>query len=167
VNGWAGRPEVTVILLHVSGLHGTLAPENGLDVESGEEIRWHLWRLAEDHIHPIASTLVRVRVGEPAREILAEASAERVDLIVLPAYGPSLYGRLAAFWRPVRGPRISALAVTVIREAACGVFIVDVKTRFDCRKAWGRPTASANARRGPAGIFAGAGRVLPARATRF
>src|ERR1035441_624672 len=76
VNGLAKRPEVTVILLHVVNLN-ILAPENRVYEELGQEAQWYLERLANKHVHPLASTITRVRIGNPAEEILAEAKADR------------------------------------------------------------------------------------------
>jgi nucleotide-binding universal stress UspA family protein len=138
VNGFARRPEVTVILLHVVNLN-ILAPENRVYEELSQEAQWYLEGLANRHLHPIASTITHVRVGKPADEILAEAKAESVDLIILPTYGPSFWNRLKGLWRNVCVQPVSTLAQKVIREATCGVFVVLAKTRLNCERAWGRP----------------------------
>jgi nucleotide-binding universal stress UspA family protein len=138
VNRFARRPEVTVILLHVVNLN-IVAPENRVFEELALETRCHLERLADQHLPPIASTIAHVRIGEPAKEILAEAQAEKPDLIILPTYGPSFWNRLRAVWNPACNPIVSPLAEKVIREATCGVFVVAAKTRFNCERAWGRP----------------------------
>jgi nucleotide-binding universal stress UspA family protein len=138
VNGFAKRPEVTLVLLHAVNLNIQGAP-NRLYKELAEEAHWYLGRLAESHIHPTASTLTHVRLGWPADEILAEAKAENVDLIILPTYGPSFWNRLKGLWTNAYVPPVSDLAARLIREAACGVFVVLAKTRFNCEKAWGRP----------------------------
>lgn len=140
VNGFAKRPEVAVILLHVVN-PDIVAPENRVYEERGQEARWYLGRLAEKHIHPGASTVTHVRMGKPAEEILAEAKAESVDLIILPTYGPSFWNRLKGLWRNVCIPPLSTLAEKLIREATCGVFVVLAKTRLNCERAWGRPVS--------------------------
>jgi nucleotide-binding universal stress UspA family protein len=138
VNGFARRPEVTVILLSVVNLNIT-APESRVYGELSEEAHWHLRRLARDYVHPVASTVTRVRAGSAAEEILAAAQAESVDLIILPTYGPSFWGRVLGIWKPVSSPVVCRLTERVVREAPCGVFVVYSKTAFNCEKAWGRP----------------------------
>jgi nucleotide-binding universal stress UspA family protein len=98
VNGFACRPEVTVILLHVVNLN-IVAPENRVYEELGREVYSHLCRLADKYIHPFASTAVRVRAGHPEEEILAEAAEQKADLIILPNWGPSLWARLTSSWK--------------------------------------------------------------------
>jgi nucleotide-binding universal stress UspA family protein len=144
VNGLAKRPEVTIILLHVVSLN-ILAPENRVYEELGQEAQWYLENLANKHIPPMASTIAHVRVGNPAEEILAEAKAESVDLIILPTYGPSFWNRLKGLWTNVCIPSVSTLAERVIREATCGVFVVLAKTRLNCERAWGRPVKNRKA----------------------
>ena len=144
VNGFAKRPEVTVILLHVLNLN-ILAPENRVYEELGQEAQWHLESLANKHLHPMASAITHVRVGKPAEEILAEAKAQSVELIILPTYGPSFWNRLKGLWTNVCIPPVSTLAERVIREAMCGVFVVLAKTRLNCERAWGRPVKNRKA----------------------
>ena len=50
-NGFACRPEVRVILLHVVNLN-IVAPENRVYEELGREVYSHLDRLAQRYIHP-------------------------------------------------------------------------------------------------------------------
>ena len=145
VSGFARRPEVTVILLHTVSLNIQGAP-NRVYEELVEEAQWYLGRLAEKHIHPAASTITHVRLGQPADEILAEARAESVSLIILPTYGPSFWNRLKGLWANVCVPPVSTLVAKLIREATCGVFVVLAKTRFHCEKAWGRPVNHRRAR---------------------
>jgi nucleotide-binding universal stress UspA family protein len=109
VNGLAKRPEVTVVLLHVLNLN-ILTPENRVYEEHGQEAQWYLESLANKHLHPMASAITHVRVGKPAEEILTEAKAWSVDLIILPTYGPSFWNRLRGLWRNVCVPPISTLA---------------------------------------------------------
>ena len=141
VNGFAKRPEVTVVLLHVVTVN-VAAPENRVYEELGREAHWHLEKLARKFLHPLASTLTHVRAGDPADQILAEAEAESTDLILLPTYGPSFWNRVRALWKPGAGSIVSRLAEKVIRAAKCGVFIIQAKTCFDCEAAWGRPPLS-------------------------
>ncbi len=138
VTGFARRPEVTVILLHVVNLN-IVVPENRVFQELAAEAKSYLERLADQHLPPITSHLSHVRMGEPAEEILAEAQVEKPDFIILPTYSPSLWDRLKAVWKPGCNPIVSRLAERIIREATCGVFVVAAKTRFNCEQAWGRP----------------------------
>ena len=138
VNGFAKRPEVTIILLHVVNLN-IASVENRVYDELGREARCYLEQLADKHIHSIASTVTHVRTGEPAAEILAEAKSEDVDLMILPTYGPSFWQRVTGLWKPAPGPIVSSLAQRLVRDATCAVFVVAAKTRLNCEKAWGRP----------------------------
>jgi nucleotide-binding universal stress UspA family protein len=130
VNGIAKRRAVTVYLLHVVTLN-IMAGENRIYEELAREAHRHLQELAERFIHPIASVVSHVRVGNLGEEILAEAKEERVDLIILPNYGPSFWARLLALWKPGSNPVVSLLAAKIIREAASGVFVVPAKSRFN------------------------------------
>jgi len=103
VNGFARRPEATVTLLHVVNLN-IVTPHNGIHEELGQEAESHLEQLAGKHLHPLASVLIHVRAGSPVQQILAEARAEKVDLIILPTYGPSFWNRLKALCKPAYGP---------------------------------------------------------------
>ena len=136
-NGFACRPEVTVILLHVVNLN-IIAPENRVYEELGREVYSHLGRLAHEYIHPFASTAVRVRAGQPEREILAEAAEQKADLIILPSWGPSWWARLTAFGRSLADASLPRWARNIVRKAACAVSVVNAKTRFNCEKTWGR-----------------------------
>jgi nucleotide-binding universal stress UspA family protein len=138
VSSFAKSPEVTLILLHVV-TRDLAAAENRSCEELGRNAEWHLERLAEQYVPPIASTVIHVRIGQPAEQILAEARGENVDLILLPTFGPARWNRLTALWKPAACPAVSPLAQRIIREATCGVFLAMAKTRFDCEAAWGRP----------------------------
>lgn len=136
-NGFTGRPEVKVILLHVVNLN-IVAPENRVYEELGRDVYSHLCRLAREYVHPFASTAVRVRAGQPEQEILAEAAEQKADLIILPSWGPSWWARLAASWKRQPDTTLSRWAQNIVRKAACAVSVVNVKTRFNCEEAWGR-----------------------------
>ena len=98
VNGLARRAETTVVLLHVVTLN-ILAPENRVYEELHAEALSYLQRLAHLHLAPEATPVFRVRFGSAAEAILAEARAENVDLIILPAPAGSVWTRLTAFWK--------------------------------------------------------------------
>ena len=137
VEGFSKRPEVTLTLLHVVDLN-IAAPNNRGYEELALEARGYLERLGRRFVHPITSTVVHVRFGRPAEEILEEAEAQKAELIILPTYGPSFWSRLVSLWKPGACGIVSALAQRIIRDCTCGVFIANVKTRFNCEREWGR-----------------------------
>jgi hypothetical protein len=138
VNGCASRSRAPVTLLHVVNLN-ILAPELRVYDELTREARWYLKRLAGQYLHPGISTLIRVRIGKPAEEILAEAREQNVDLIILPTFGPSFWTRLRSLWKSASAPIVCPIGSRIIRDATCGVFVAVGKTRFNCERAWGRP----------------------------
>jgi nucleotide-binding universal stress UspA family protein len=138
VEGFARRPEVTLILLHVIPQQAS-APNRRRHEELALQARRCLERLAGEFVHPIASTLLHVRLGQPAEEILEEARAERVELIILPTRRPSLWSRLVSAWKPGVRRMVSPLAERIIRDSACGVFVASVKSQFDYARKWGLP----------------------------
>ena len=96
VNGLAKYPGATVTLLHVVTLN-IAAPEKRVYEELARDARWYLERLARGCLRlDLTTTIIRVRVGKPAEEILAEAAAGNADLIILPCYPPSFWNRLFA-----------------------------------------------------------------------
>lgn len=131
----------TLTLLHVVHLN-IVASDNRVYEELALEAQGYLKRLAQQFVHPITSTVVHARFGRPAEQILEEAKAEKVELIILPTYGPSFWSRLVSIWKPGACGMVSALAEKIIRECTCGVFVASVKTRFNCEKAWGLPPES-------------------------
>jgi nucleotide-binding universal stress UspA family protein len=130
VNGLGKYPGTTVTLLHVVALN-VAAPENRVYEELARDARWYLERLARGCLRPDVATIIRVRFGKPADEILAEAAAGNVDLIVLPSYPSS-------FWDRVFAPILPPVAERVIRKAPCAAFLARVQGRFDCQDVWGR-----------------------------
>src|ERR1700720_3768702 len=139
VEGFARRPEVTLLLLHV--IHPrSVALDDRVYKDLAQEARLHLKRLARRYVHPMISTIFHVRLGQPAEQILEEAGAENVELIILPTHGPSFLSRLASIWKPGAFEVVSPLAEKIIQDSACGVFVANVNTRFDCEREWGRPS---------------------------
>ncbi len=131
VNGFAQRPGVTVLLLHVVNLN-IAAPENRVYAELGRSADGHLKRLAEHYVNPRTPARTLVRFGNPAEEVVAAAKEENADLIILPR-------SRAPFWRRLFAPFLPKIVVQVIREAPCGVFVMDVQTRLDCNHPWPSP----------------------------
>ena len=130
-NGLANHPGATVTLLHVVTLNIGM-PEKGVYEALARDAHWHLKRLARGCLRPGVTTLTRVRFGKPAEEILTEAAAGNIDLIVLPSYPPS-------FLRRLFGPILPRVVERVIRDAPCGVFLTTARSRFNCENMWGRP----------------------------
>src|SRR5260370_33019839 len=126
------------MFLHVVNLN-MLAPETRVYDELAREARWYLKRLADQYLEPGISTLVRVRMGNLAEEILAEAGERNVDLVILPTYGPSFWTRLKSLLKKSSIPIACPMVERIVREATCGVFVAVGKTRFNCEQAWGRP----------------------------
>jgi nucleotide-binding universal stress UspA family protein len=129
VNGFAKYPVATVSLLHVVPL-SIAVPENRVYEELGADARWYLERLARGCLRPDVASIIRVRLGKPAEEILAEAVAWDTDLVILPAHVPSFWGRLLA-------PILPDAVAQVTRKAPCRVCRVSVQGRFDCSDVWG------------------------------
>jgi hypothetical protein len=117
-----------------------LAADNRVHGELVQQARCHLERVARQYVHPIASTLVQVRMGDPAEQILEEAKAEDINLIIPPTCRTSFWNRLVLFWKLGSRRLVSPLAERIIRESTCGVFITEVRTHFDCEKQWGLAT---------------------------
>ena len=130
VNGLAQLPDATVILLHVVTLN-IAAPEKRVYEELGRDARWYLERLARGCLRPDIATIIRVRVGEPAEEILAETAAGNVDLIILPCYLPS-------FWKRLFAPILPGIVERVSWRAPCRVLRASARDRFNCEGVWGR-----------------------------
>jgi nucleotide-binding universal stress UspA family protein len=135
VNVLGSRPGVTVILLHVLNLN-IAAPESRVYEELAQEAHWHLEHLARQFLHPGISTFLRVRVGKPVEEILAEAEAKAVDLIVLPVScrsnrkgPPALASRLPWAWATGTSQRL-------VRLASCPLLVVPAETCINCREHW-------------------------------
>jgi nucleotide-binding universal stress UspA family protein len=137
VNSLAKYPGPTVILLHVVTLI-IAAPEKRVYEQLARDARWYLERLARGCLRPDVATIIRVRFGKPADEILAEAAAGNVDLIVLPSSPPS-------FWDRVFAPILPGVVERVARKAPCAVFRARVQGGFNCEDVWGRSGSSTEA----------------------
>ena len=133
VNGMANRSQLAVILLEVLNLN-VLLPERRVYDELSAETHVSLRRLADTYLPPSSLVETHVRFGEPAKEILSEAKAENVDVIVLPNHGPSFWQRLRFVWKSCSNPMFSALVERVMREAECDVLITNEKNCFDHSK---------------------------------
>jgi nucleotide-binding universal stress UspA family protein len=139
VNDLAKHPGATVILLHVVTLN-IAAPEKRVYEDLSREASWYLARLARQHVLSPTSTLIHVRFGKPADEILAEAKAEKADVILLPTFGGLPWKRGASFWKRLIAPIFPGIIVEKLaRSAPCALFCMHADSRFNCEKVWGRP----------------------------
>ena len=145
VNDFAARPNATLILLHVVKLN-ILAPENRVYEELCQEAEWQLKQLAAHYVQPTVETRLRVRVGNPSEEIMAEAAEQQVNLIVLPLPQPS-------FWKRLLAPILPRTTGKLMEKAPCPVFALPVKNLFNCEEHWslGREVRAPQGNR-PAGI---------------
>lgn len=95
-----------------------------------ERARIHLEHLARDFMRSSIEVRPRVRAGLPHEEIFAEAAEAKADLILLPVFTPPI-------WRRLVGPGPGSTTRNVVSGASCGVFVVNVRTRFNCLRHWG------------------------------
>ena len=129
LNSLAQRPDATIILLYVVNL-SILAPDTRLYDEVCREAEQRLARLAGATIHAAAALHVRVRLGKPAHEIVAEAREQKADLIVLPIHAGTARKRHFALFVP-------KIVEHVSRNAPCGVFVLHARTRINGEDEWG------------------------------
>jgi nucleotide-binding universal stress UspA family protein len=130
-NTFAKRPSAAVTLLHVVTLN-IAVPEKGVYEQLGRDAQRHLDRLARACLRPDITTVSRVRFGNPAEEILAEAADGKVDLIVLAS-------EKSSFWRRLFVRILPRVVERIVREASCGVFLTTAKKWFNCENICGRP----------------------------
>ena len=118
----------TVILLNVVILN-ILSPNNDVYDELCREAQTGLQRLVANYLHPMVETCLRVRVGNPAEEIAAEATEQRVSLIVLPLFKSS-------FWKRLFAPVVSDATEKLMRNAPCPIFALPMKASFNYEDKW-------------------------------
>jgi nucleotide-binding universal stress UspA family protein len=129
INSLAGHStDVTVILLHVLNLN-IMAPEARIYDDLCNEARWRLHRLAREQVHPQVDFCVRVRVGDPFEEIVAEAREQQVHLIVLPTFESS-------FWKRLFAPVVPRVVEKLARRAPCPVYTLRSAASFNCEMRW-------------------------------
>lgn len=138
VNAYAQGTGATVILLHVVNLN-LAAPDRRIDADVCADARWNLERLVENYVVPDATILIHVRMGKPGEEILAEAEAENVDLIILPVFATSgrRRGHIRNWFTAAIWPHT---AKKLLRSAQCPVLIVHEDISLNCQQNWGRST---------------------------
>jgi len=117
-----------IVLLHVLPQRTSTLRVGGSDVDLRHAKR-HLEHLGREYLRSTIGVEFQVRVGIPHEEILAEAAAAAVDLILLPVFTPSIWKRLA-------GTAYGETTRSVVTHASCRVFVVDVRARFNCVRRW-------------------------------
>jgi nucleotide-binding universal stress UspA family protein len=122
-----------IILLHVLDRRMREVRMAQIEFEFHRAMR-HLAHLGQKHLRVSVDTSFRVRSGIPHEEILAEATVTGADLILLPTFAPSIWQRLA-------GTVYGETSRNLITGAPCRVFVVDVRTRFNCFRRWAREEA--------------------------
>ncbi len=113
-----------IVLLHVLDRrkHGESGDVSEIDRLRAERL---LARIGADHLSPTVEAAFRVRIGIPHEEIRAEAEAAHADLILLPAFPPSIWRKLAGL---IYGETVRNLVV----GTPCRLFVIDVRTRLNC-----------------------------------
>lgn len=129
----AQRLEVGITLLHVVEL-SVDAVDNRLYREAGWAAEQSLARLAERYLPPLASLALRVRLGKPAEEIVAEAREATMDLIILATCRTAL-------WRRLRRSVLPGVAERVLRQAPCPLLVLHAKALLNCEEQPDEPTA--------------------------
>jgi len=119
-----------LVLLHVLDRRRRATRRGAGEAELARALR-HLERLGRDYVRPGIEVTLRVRIGVPHEEILAEARAIGADLILLPVFAPSFWSRWVG---SMRGDTIRNLAA----GAGCRLFVTDVRTRFNCFRRWAK-----------------------------
>jgi nucleotide-binding universal stress UspA family protein len=122
-NGFARPFDGEIVLLHVID---SASESSGRQLDTA---RRHLEHIARDFLRSSVEVRFRVRTGLPHEEIFIEASETKADLILLPVFAPSLWKRLV-------GAGSRSTARNIIGGAPCRVFVVDVRTRFNCLRRW-------------------------------
>lgn len=123
-NGLAKPFGGEVILLHV------LDPRAAAGGTAGDMARRHLENISRDFMRSSVEARHRVRTGIPHEEIFAEAAATGADMILLPVHPPSI-------WKKIVGSGYGSTARKVVAGAPCRVYVVTVRTRFNCMRRWG------------------------------
>jgi nucleotide-binding universal stress UspA family protein len=113
-----------VILLHV------LDARSAARDSERDRARLHLEHLARDFVRSSIEARPKVRAGLAHEEIFVEAAEAKADLILLPVFAPSI-------WRRIVGSGLGSTARNIVSGASCGVFVVNVRTCFNCLRHWG------------------------------
>jgi len=135
LNELASAPDTTITLLNVLNLN-IVAPDNRVYDEALAETEARLRLVAREWLPSAGTTHVRVRLGKPTDEILAEAKENRAELLIVPNYGPSLWSRLKFVCSPSADPMISPLAAKLAREARCPILSLPAGHCFNGEREW-------------------------------
>ncbi len=137
VGGLAARQPLTVVILQVIHLN-IVAPEGRIYGELAAEAKQRLEHLARAYLGGCEHTLVRVRRGNRAQQVLAEARTQEAGMIVLTDGAPSFPERLAAAFKPWSGPLVSSFVRKMMRTAPCSVIVVPTEGSFRQTEPGGR-----------------------------
>jgi nucleotide-binding universal stress UspA family protein len=129
-NRFARPFEGEIVLMHVLDRR-TCAAQRAVSREAIHRAGRYLERLGDDYLRPTVEASFRLRIGIPHEEILAEATATNVDLILLPVFAQP-------FWRRFVGIYYGETTRALIVDAPCRVFVVDAQARFNCFRHWAR-----------------------------
>jgi nucleotide-binding universal stress UspA family protein len=125
VNKFAGDSQTTITLLHVLS---AMTPDTKGHEKYLSTADKHLERLASRFISANLLRHLRVRVGEPAQEILAEIKDSNADFAVLTTYKDLPLGK-----RPLQ----PGVVGKVLGVKPCAFSLLHVRTHFNCDEQWG------------------------------
>lgn len=141
VNRLAGRPNLTVTLLHVVNL-SVVTAENRLYRELAGDALRVMEEVRREQLSPALRACVKVRLGNPLTEILAEAREANACLIVLPVFPAARWKRLVTAFTPT-------IAEKLARNGPCPVLVLragSTTNRHDRRREECAEPASADHR---------------------
>ena len=133
VNALGTSSDVTVVLLHVLTLN-IAAPENGVYERLAQEAYWHLEQMARQFLRPDIATVLRVRFGEPVEQILAEAEAQKADLLIVPVAHRPERKRWSSLGERLLGQWSGGTSQRLVRRAPCPVLIVPSAPSLDSQE---------------------------------
>jgi nucleotide-binding universal stress UspA family protein len=117
--------DASIILLHVVNLN-IAVPERRILDELTAQAEQSLKQLAALFLSPNLAISLRVRMGNPAEEIVREARETKANLIILAGR------REARRWNPFG----AHIAGKVVRNAPCTTSHLRVRTHFNCEEDW-------------------------------
>lgn len=128
INRLAGRPGVTVTLLHVVNLN-VVTSETRLYRELADGAHRTLTEIHREYLSPALNVRLKVRTGNPLAEIQAEAGELNACLIVLPVFPVARWKRIFAAFTPT-------VAEKLARSAPCPVFVVRARETVNRSDRW-------------------------------
>ena len=139
INRLARHTSVRLVLLNVVNLNALL-PDDRAYEELGREALRYLGRVSE-YLHPSISRRLRIRMGRVAEEIMAEAKAERPEVVLLTTRQASSSIRRWPLWN-ARSALLRTVATRLADEVRCNVIILPASSYLDCASTWGSPERS-------------------------